>query len=149
MRGNRATLECFSAVAIAFAGILVSGAAIADKPSPPRSQAAAKPERARYFSDRHWMVVRDFYNEQMRVGKCPLGFVRKDDGCEPPDQIRKWQLGKPLPPGAVRFDLPQVLAAKLGKPPLGHRYLRVGADILLVSNKTKLIVDGVLDLGRK
>jgi len=138
-----------SALAIAVAGILASGAAIADKPASPRGKSEAKLQQAKYFNDRHWMTVRDFYNEQMRAGKCPLGFVRKDDGCETPDQTRKWEIGKPLPPSAVRFDVPPGLAAKLGKPPTGHRYLRVGADILLVSNRTRLVVDGVLDLGRK
>lgn len=139
----------FRALAIAIAGALVSGAAIADKPSSPRSNAAAKLKQAEYFGDRHWTIVRHYYNEQIRAGKCPLGFVRKDDGCTPPDQTRKWAVGKPLPRDAVRFDVPHVLAAKLGKPPAGHRYVRLAADILLVSNRTGMVVDGVLDLGRK
>jgi hypothetical protein len=58
-------------------------------------------------------------------------------------------VGKPLPPGVVRFEVPPALVARLGKPPAGHRYVRVGADILLVSNRTKLVTDAVLDLGRR
>ena len=133
------------AVAIALAG----GAAIAAKPPPAEGKAAAEDKQSRFFSERHWTATREFYNEQIRAGVCPLGFAPQDGGCKPPDQARKWALGKPLPPGAIRFDLPQALAAKLGKPPAGYRYVRVMADILLVSNKTKLVVDAILDLGRR
>ena len=115
---------------------LASGTALAGDP-------------ARFFGERHWSAVREFYNEQMRAGNCPIGFAKKEDGCEPPARARKWAVGKPIPPGAIRFDLPRALAEKLGKPPAGHRYVRVGADTLLVSNRTKLVVDGILDLGRR
>ncbi len=106
-------------------------------------------EKAAFFGDRHWGAVRGFYNEQMRAGNCPIGFAKHDDGCAAPTQPRKWTVGKPLPPGAIRFDLPPALVAKLGKPPTGHRYVRVGPDILLVSNRTKLVAEGITDLGRK
>ena len=133
---------------IAIAGMLACGPAIADKPAA-AAAATAKVKQAGYFGDRHWTLVRDYYNEQIRAGNCPLGFVKREDGCAPPDQARKWAIGKPLPQNAVRFDVPHALSAKLGKPPAGHRYVRVGADVLLVSNRTGLVVDGILDLGRK
>ena len=113
------------------------------------SSAAVAGDPARFFGERHWSAVREFYNEQMRAGACPIGFAKKDDGCQPPHQARKWAAGKPIPPGAIRFDLPHALVEKLGKPPAGHRYVRVGADILLVSNRTKLVVGAIEDLGRK
>ena len=115
---------------------LVPGTAAADK------QAAA-------LGDRQWVAVRDYYNDQIRAGNCPTGFRKKDDGCEAPSLARKWAVGKPLPSGVVRFEVPPPLVAKLGKPPTGHRYVRVGADILLVSNRTKLVTDGILDFGRR
>ena len=101
------------------------------------------------LGERHWTAVREYYNEQLRAGICPIGFAKKENGCAAPAQGRKWAVGKPLPPDAVRFEVPPALAARLGKPPAGHRYVRVGADILLVSNRTKLVADGVLDLGRR
>jgi Ni/Co efflux regulator RcnB len=117
-------------------GLLASGTAFAAK-------------QAEVLGERQWTAVREYYNDQLRAGICPIGFAKKDDGCVPPRQARKWAVGKPLPSDAVRFDVPPALAAKLGKPPAGHRYVRVGADILLVSNRTKLVADGVLDLGRR
>ncbi len=121
---------------VAAALALAAGAAIAADP-------------AKFFTEKHWSAVRDFYNEQMRAGHCPIGFAKKEDGCVPPSHARKWAVRKPLPSGAIRFDLPPALAAKLGKPPASHRYVRVGPDILLVSNRTKLVTDAVLDLGRR
>ena len=120
------------------------GAALGEKP-----HATSNHKHANYFGDRHWTHVRDHFNAQMRMGKCPLGFVGKDGGCQLADQTRKWVIGKRLPPSAIRFDVAPALASKLGKPPSGHRYVRVGADILLVSNRTGVVVDAILDLGRK
>jgi hypothetical protein len=103
----------------------------------------------RTFGDRERHAVLEYYNAQMKAGSCPIGFARRDDGCELPGHSRSWQVGKPIPANAIRFDVPAALAARLGKPPAGHRYVRVGPDILLVSNRTKLVVDGILDLGRR
>jgi hypothetical protein len=113
------------------------------------SALAAKEKPKPFFGERHWKVVRDFYNEQMREGTCPIGFAKKEDGCEPPRHARTWEMGKPLPANAIRFDLPPALVTKLGKPPSGHRYVRVVADVLLVSNRTKLVEDAIQDLGRR
>lgn len=124
------------ALLIVLIGLLASGVAFAAK-------------RAEVLGERHWTAVREYYNDQLRAGICPIGFAKKDDGCVPPPHARKWAVGKPLPPGVVRFDVPPALVARLGKPPAGHRYVRVGADILLVSNRTKLVTDAVLDLGRR
>ena len=106
-------------------------------------------DKAPFFGERHWSAVRDYYNEQMRAGICPIGFAKKEDGCVAPAHTRKWAVGKPLPSSAIRFDLPAALTGKLGKPPAGHRYVRIGPDILLVSNKTKLVTEGITDLGRR
>ncbi len=136
-------------LAFAIVAAVASGAPLAAKPPPAEGKAALEDKQARFFSERHWTAAREFYNDQIRAGICPVGFARKDDGCVPPAQARKWAAGKPLPPNAIRFDLPPALVAKLGKPPAGYRYVRLGADILLVSNRTKLVADGILDLGRR
>ena len=123
------------ALAFALAVALPGAAAAADKP-------------IKFFGERHWAAVRDFYNEQMRAGQCPIGFAKKEGGCVAPDHSRKWAVGKTLPSGVVRFDVPPALAAKLGKPPAGHRYVRVVADILLVS-RSQFVADAIFDLGRR
>jgi len=35
----------------------------------------------------------------------------------------------------------------LGPPPAGHRYVRVGLDILMIAIGTGMIVDAIQDLG--
>lgn len=129
--------------------VTICGTASAEKSPLPGAKAAQKQKHSSYFNDRHWKAVREHFNEQLRTGKCPLGLVTREDGCELANPNRRWAVGKSLPPEAIRFDLPKSLATKLGKPPSGHRYVRVGADVLLVSNRTGMVVDGVLDLGRK
>ena len=111
--------------------------------------AAPAAEKVPSFADRQWAATRDFYNDEMLAGRCPIGFVKTEGGCSAPAQERKWAVGKPLPQTAIRFDLPHALVARLGKPPAGYRYLRVGGDVLLVSNKTKLVAAGITDLGRR
>ena len=135
-------------LAIAAAGLLACGSAIAEKPTS-SGGATTKIKHAGYFGEQRRTMVRDYYNEQMRAGICPIGFAKKEDGCVAPAHTRKWAVGKPLPSSAIRFDLPAALTGKLGKPPAGHRYVRIGPDILLVSNKTKLVTEGITDLGRR
>ena len=50
-----------------------------------------------YFSDDQRTVVRNYYSEQFRVGRCPPGLAKKNNGCMPPGQARKWTIGQPLP----------------------------------------------------
>ena len=47
-----------------------------------------------YFSDDHRTVVRNYYSEQFRVGRCPPGLAKKNNGCMPPGQARKWNIGQ-------------------------------------------------------
>lgn len=43
---------------------------------------------------------------------------------------------------------PPGLAVQLGVPPAGHRYVRVGADILLIAVGTAMVIDALQDLNR-
>ena len=101
-----------------------------------------------YFGDSHRKVVRNYYGEQSRVGRCPPGLAKKNNGCMPPGQARKWAVGQPLPRDVVYYSVPQSSIIQLGAPPPAHRYVRVASDILLIANGTGLIVDAIQDLGR-
>ena len=101
-----------------------------------------------HFADQHRVVVRDYYDEQFRAGRCPPGLAKKNNGCMPPGQAKKWRVGRPLPPNVVYYEVPPALVVKLGPPPTGHRYVRVAADILLIAVGTGLIVDAIQDLSR-
>jgi len=48
---------------------------------------ARKEEAKReHFQDRHRVLVREYYGEHYRGGKCPPGLKKKHNGCEPPGQ---------------------------------------------------------------
>lgn len=112
-----------------------------------RPQRKADPRNA-HFADDHRIVVREYYEEQHRHGKCPPGLAKKRNGCMPPGQAKKWRVGRPLPRDVVYYDLPAGLIVKLGTPPPGHRYVRIAADILLIAIGTSMVVDAIEDLGR-
>ena len=163
------------ALALVIGGILAAGPVMAEKPSWAGAGKGGKDERmdrrveqrgerrddgvpsrrdrpsnARrsHFEDRHRADVREYYAEQFRAGRCPPGLAKKHNGCMPPGQAKKWQLGRPLPPEMIYYDVPPSLVLQIGVPPSGHRYVRVATDILMIAVGTGLVVDAIRDLGR-
>ena len=157
------------APAFLLAGLLVTAGAMAAKPDwvgggkhgkpgqPQQSQmperqdspSQGKPDRAAgHFGDDQRAVVRNYYSEQYRVGRCPPGLAKKNNGCMPPGQARRWAVGQPMPRDVVTYSLPPAIVVQLGVAPAGHRYVRVASDILLIAIGTGLVVDAIQDLGR-
>jgi Ni/Co efflux regulator RcnB len=101
-----------------------------------------------HFSDRHRVVIRDYYVGQFQAGRCPPGLAKKRNGCMPPGQAKKWHIGRPLPRDVVFYNLPSALVVELGPPPAGYRYVRAAADILLIAIGTGMVIDAIQDLGR-
>ncbi|MFN4089836.1 MAG: hypothetical protein ACK4QW_12460 [Alphaproteobacteria bacterium] len=98
------------------------------------------------FQDRDRVVIRDYYAD---LRHCPPGLAKKRNGCMPPGQAKKaWRVGRVLPPDIVYYDLPPELTIRLSPLSPGHRYVRVGADILKLAVGTGLIVDAIESLGR-
>ena len=97
-----------------------------------------------YFNDAQRPVARSYFENQYRTGRCPPGLAKKNNGCMPPGQARKWSVGQHLPRDVVHYSLPPSVVVQLGAPPQGHRYVRVGADILLIALATQLVVDAIL-----
>ena len=160
-------MKCASALVIG--GILAAGPVMADKPSWAGSGKGGKDERMDrrdeqrserrdrdgpsvgkrgHFEDRHRVMVREYYVEQFRGGRCPPGLAKKRNGCMPPGQAKKWQLGRPLPRDVIYYEVPQSLVVQIGLPPSGHRYVRVATDILMIAIGTGMVVDAIQDLGR-
>jgi hypothetical protein len=105
--------------------------------------------RDSHFSERHRIVVHDYYQEQFQSRqRCPPGLAKKRNGCLPPGQAKKWKYGKPLPQSVVFYDLPPQLVVQLPRAPEGYRYVRVAADILLIAVGTAIVIDAIEDLGR-
>ena len=101
-----------------------------------------------HFEDRHSVLVRDYYDEEMRGGRCPPGLAKKQNGCMPPGQAKKWNVGQRLPAGVIYHTVPQPLVTQIGAPPQGYRYIRIGNDILMISSGTGVIIDAIANFGR-
>ena len=101
-----------------------------------------------HFGDHERVVVRDYYEERGRMGRCPPGLRKKHNGCMPPGQAKKWKKGYPIPREVIYHDLPPRVVIQIGTPPSGYKYVRVAADILLIAVGTGMVVDAIEDLGR-
>ena len=92
-------------------------------------------------------MVRQYYQDSFKSGRCPPGLAKKNNGCLPPGQAKKWTRGHPLPHDVIYHDLPPRVVVSLGAPPAGHKYIRVATDILLIAIGTGMVVDAIGDLG--
>lgn len=102
-----------------------------------------------YFGERHRTVTYEYYGTQFRQGHCPPGLAKKNNGCMPPGQVRKWSVGRPLPRDVIFYDVPQALVIQLERPSAGYRYVRVATDILLIAIGTGMVIDAIQDIGRQ
>jgi Ni/Co efflux regulator RcnB len=93
-------------------------------------------------------IIRQYFGQQFAAGHCPPGLAKKNNGCQPPGQAKKWSQGQPLPGGVPYYALPQDLLRQLLPPPPGNQYVRVANDVLLMSTGSRMILDAVRDLGR-
>jgi len=101
-----------------------------------------------YFASHDRDVVRHYYGDEFRKGKgCPPGLAKKNNGCLPPGQAKKWRYGQPLPRDVVWYEVPRALVIQLPAPPVNHKYVRVASDILLIAVGTSMVVDAIQDLG--
>src|SRR3990170_8999397 len=164
------------ALALAVAGMLAIGPAMAEKPSgagggkPDREERSNQRDNQRdnqkgerrdsdsrssrddgrnaggrrdHFDSRHRVLVRDYYGQQYRAGRCPPGLAKKHNGCMPPGQAKKWQIGQRLQRDVIYYSVPQQLVVQIGQPPAGYRYVRVASDILMMAIGTGMIVDAI------
>jgi Ni/Co efflux regulator RcnB len=157
------------ALALVIGGILAAGPVMADKPAWAGAGKGGKDERGdrrdhdresqrdrdgrsvgkgSHFQDQHRVIVREYYTEEYRGGRCPPGLRKKHNGCMPPGQAKKWQLGRPLPREVIYYEVPRPLVVQIGVPPPGYRYVRVASDILLIAIGTGMVIDAIHDLGR-
>jgi Ni/Co efflux regulator RcnB len=161
---KKIALRAGYASALVVAVMLAAGPALADKPAwaggGDKHENKGKGHRDKggdndrgrrgsdHFTDRHRVVIHEYYSSEFRGGRCPPGLAKKHNGCMPPGQARKWVVGRRLPREVVYYDLPPALIVKIGAPPSGHRYVRVAGDILMIAVGTGLVVSAIEDLGR-
>lgn len=101
-----------------------------------------------FFGEPQRAAANTYYGQQFSSGHCPPGLAKKNNGCLPLGQAKKYSVGQPLPRGVVYYPVPQPVLVQLGAPPAGHKYVRVATDILLIAIGTGLVVDAIQDLGR-
>lgn len=99
-----------------------------------------------YFNDHHRTIVREYYVDEYRSGRCPPGLAKKYNGCLPPGQAKRWIIGRPLPRDIIFYDLPDRVIRQIGYPPAGYRFVRVASDILMITIGTGMVVDAIADL---
>ena len=138
---------------LTLSAVLAAGSAFADKPSWAGNGKGKKQDdrveqrggqSSSRFGDQHRRIIAEYYGGQMQpVRKCPPGLAKKNNGCMPPGQAKKWGMGRPLP-----GDLPRDLLRRLPPAPAGHRYVRVAADVLLIAVGSSMVIDAIEDLVR-
>ncbi len=150
------------AVLLALAALVAAGPALADKDdapgqqrkreAAPATQATAAPSGSSgsqvsirvgaVFGDQDRATVQAYYGDRYAQAKrCPPGLAKKNNGCLPPGQAKKYIVGQPLPADVVWYPVPPVLVQRLPALPTNHAYVRVGADVLILNRSTRLVVD--------
>ena len=105
------------------------------------------PDEFRFGNDDR-RIVRAYYGDEARKGRCPPGLTKKHNGCQPPGQAKKWRRGYPLPPDLRYDELPYELRIRLPAPPPNYRYVQVAGDILLIAVGSRTVVDAIEDILR-
>jgi Ni/Co efflux regulator RcnB len=112
-----------------------------------RAEQRIEARQGAYFNDRHRDEVHRYYVEHYGGPKgCPPGLAKKHNGCLPPGQARKWEVGHPLPRDVVVYTVPQPVLTYLPPAPVGYRYQRVGGDLVLVHISDRVVVDIMLNI---
>ena len=93
-------------------------------------------------------MIQSYFGKEARKGKCPPGLARKNNGCMPPGQAKKWEIGRALTRDVIFHELPRQLIVDLGPPPSGYKYVRVAEDVLMIAVGTGMVMDAVKDIGK-
>lgn len=96
-----------------------------------------------HFDNDRREKVRNYYKGKKVGVDCPPGLAKKGNGCLPPGQAKKWQLGHALQANTYYRSPPQDLLNLLGKPPAGEHYGMIDEDILLLANVTELVLEAI------
>lgn len=133
---------------------LAGGTGLAAKPEgvghgkdkPNKEKRVKEIQVGEYFGGQQRVVVTEYYSKRYVSGKCPPGLKKKQNGCLPPGQAKKWAKGQPLPRTVVYYPVPQEVVVRIGVPPPGYRYVRVANDLLLIAIATSMVIDAIEDL---
>lgn len=116
--------------------------------SPGHKATMAAAPAVRFFDEGHRARTQLYFSDPQHQGFCPPGLRHQAQACTPPGQAKPWKLGHSLTQGLVYYGLPRSLEIELGPPPPEHRYVRLGADVLLITLGAAVVVDAMEDLVR-
>jgi hypothetical protein len=98
------------------------------------------------FGDSDRRAIYDYYSKKKTKHKSlPPGLAKK--GKLPPGLQKQVQRNGKLPPGLAKRHLPYELERQLSPLPRGYVRLKVGGDIVLMNEKTEVVVDIIYDIG--
>jgi len=96
------------------------------------------------FSDKDSRLINDYY--KLKHKRLPPGLAKK--GKLPPGLEKQLKRNGKLPPGLHHRLLPSELEQKLSPLPKGYIRFKVGGDVILLNELTKVMVDIIYDLDR-
>jgi hypothetical protein len=109
-----------------------------------QGNAASKGKGSKKFETSDRSVIQSYYrDEYSRSGNCPPGLAKKNNGCMPPGQARKWNVGSTLPSDIYIEPLPPALRSTLVVPMPGYDYGYVGGEVILFGVSDRIVVDFV------
>ncbi len=114
--------------------------------APRDARSAPEVKFGAYFGAPQRDAARAYYGTQYSAKRCPPGLAKKNNGCMPPGQAKKWSVGQPLPGDVIFYPVPQTVSVRIGLPPSGYRYVRVANDILMIAIGTSMVVDAIENL---
>jgi len=134
-----------SVLALSLMALLVSGPVQAKKHEQQQAKDSlplsdSELNIALHFSTGSRTRVQSYLRDNYRP-HCPPGLAKKNNGCLPPGQAKKYKVGGFLP--AEHEQLPHGLLALMGPPPSGTFYAMVDKDVLLVTEATKKVLDAI------
>ena len=98
------------------------------------------------FGDNDRQLIHDYYgHKKIKRKGLPPGLAKK--GKLPPGLQKQLKKKGKLPPGLAKRNLPFDLENRLTPIPRGYVRLKVGGDIVLMNEKTEVIVDIIHDIG--
>ena len=96
------------------------------------------------FHEKDREAIIGYYSQKNKSKSMPPGLAKKDT---PPPGLQKHIVKHgELPPGLQGRSLPYELEKKLTLLPEGFVRLKVGADVVLMNEKTRIVVDVISDL---
>ncbi|MEW6647857.1 MAG: hypothetical protein AB1450_11715 [Pseudomonadota bacterium] len=140
-------------VAAALAALTLSGCVL--EPVRTSGRVVVQDENTRVevaFNEQDRQRIREYYAARQRQhpgnmphkNGLPPGLAKREQ--LPPGLQKQVEKNGTLPPGLQTQALPQELERELSPVPPGYVRLEVGADVVLMDGKTRVIVDVVKDL---